>query len=790
MRKAGVLLLAVVLATAIGLQVRRLAAVHGYVDSPPVEVPLPRVVGTWSAPPTPLGAKLVVEVTDRGSAVRGATVRATPEGQPTVSAVTDAAGLATFDLPSGAVQVSAEAQGAIANRAVLLSPLLDPARVSLPLEVRGRVDVNVTDVDTQRPVEGALVEVHVSPTAPRQVIASLRTDAEGHATLSGLIPNEYLLSVSRDGYVSSRNAFVQTGTVHAVALLPHRPFDGRVLLPDGGPAPGATVTTVVSWEEPTSTTTRADGTFTLPYTVSSWGELCAQWGDLAGSGRMENAADGGLVLAPIAHLEGHVLRDEDDAPLEGVKVRAVEGTLESTATTDADGHFVLRGLCRPEPYATFERAGRVEEGELLSAEQPTTIHLSAPSAVRGVVVDDRGHGVAGAHVKLREPDRDTLTDGDGRFGFEQVKREVNLSAEEGERGGSTSLFVEAGQLVEVTLSVGPVRVKIPIEVLLDGKPAEGVWHIAASRIDGRPFEAKTIWHARGRVSDVIYATAIALPEGSFKVTATNEEGHGETELRVKLGEEPPTPIRLHVTENPRPPPKPTRPLKVRVLDAREQPVEGANVHCVANDWGFTRTGADGRGVCAMTGELPIDVKTRVGGATAHVVPSDWETEVLLRLKDAMTVRGQVVGDAGPSFSIEVNSVEELESFPFTTPQFALEDRPAVRTILCVFSSGARQGCAVVLPKESGEVQALIPVGPPGAARFTVADARGQPVAQPVLYVDRFSVRPTVDAGVVVLPLVPGQHVLIVNVAGGPERYETLLTIEPGQTRDLGRLELR
>ena len=752
------------------------------------------MLGAWSAPAAPRKSALIVVVTEQGKPVAGAEVLLVREDHPDDRASSDALGQARFHLEPGVVRVSATAHGATVNRVVTLSPLLGDARVELTFGPSGRIGVTVTDAKTRQPLAGALVELHHSANEPRQVLAAIKTDAAGLASIAGLTSNRYLLSVSREGYVSERCMFIETGTELPLELSAYEPASGVVLLPNRAPAPAALVSTIpLSWEQSATATTASDGTFTLPFTSRLAG-LCARLGDLAGGGRLDEALDGGIVLAPALRFEGRVVRAEDDSPLEGVRVHHIEGALEVETFTAADGRFSLPGLCHPEPYATFERAGFVGEGELLSLDEPPIVRLSSPAAVRGIVVDDEGRPVSDAVVTLRDPEQVTTTDAEGRFGFERVKREVDLSVLEGHRGGFTQTTVEAGQLVEVTISIGPVLMKVPLEVLENGALADGVWSITAKRMGGRPFEEKLRWRQEYKMSDQRFPTAIDLPEGSFKVTARNEgaaggvAGGGETEFRVTTAQ-PHRPLRIHVVEDPPPPPEPTRPLRVLVLDALGSPAPDAGLTCIASKWGTGVTGSDGRGACAMPedSELPGEVKTRVGGKVASGKPTDWNAEVVLRLSGGMTIRGHVIGDAGTRASINWDSKEGQESFPFTPPDFLLEDRLSVRSILCVWGGGA-QGCTVV-PAAEGEVEAIIPVGPSGAVSFTVADARGQPVDQPILYVDRHSVPPPVDAGVVTLWLPPGQHLLIINVPG-PERYETIVTVESGQVRALGRIELR
>ena len=755
---------------------------------PPLPVAAPRVVKDW-VPAPGLEVELVVSVTEQGRAVNGAEVRANGKG-----ALTDQNGLATFRLPPGPVQLSASALGARVIGATTLSPLLGSVRFEFSLDERGAIEVTVTDATTQLPLPGALVELQFACVEPARVLATAQSDAQGKVKIEGLSPAEYRFAVSHPGYARQFDRWVSIGRPQAIQLQPRVPLSGRVLLADGKPAAGATVISLpYTAEETASAITAADGTFTLPF-ANRDNELCAQLGALVGSGSIELATTTGLVVAEASSFEGTVV-DEDGAPLEGVQVRSEDGVLEVVAFTGRDGRFTISGLCSPTIlFATFSREGFVSQAAQFvddeEDQEPLQVVLTRPRAVRGVVVDDENQPVPGALVSLLNPSRTTVADARGQFGFDGVTGEVSLTATEAQRRGSVQTTIERGRLVEVTISVGPQLHDVPVEVVMDGKPAAGLWDLHARRLDGRAWETTSKWYASGRVLRHSYPTSLLLPVGSFKVTAKEEFAHGEAELRV-TGTSPQAPLRIYGIADPLPPPEPTRPLRVRVLDANGSPVGDAGVECSG---GYsTRTDSSGAGAIAVpeTAALPTLVWARAGGRKAEAHPEDWNKEVLLQLNRSMNVRGNVVGELRESAILSVNSKEAQQSVPFSPPHFELPDLPAVRTILCVSSENSERGCAIVTdPIEGGELEVAIPIGPPAQLTFSVSDARGQSVAEPVLYVDRHTARPPIDGGVVTLGLSPGQHLLIVNVNGGPERYETILTVEAGKAQHLGRIELK
>ena len=263
------------------------------VSLPPISLAAPRVIGAWT-PSGPLEVELVVSVTERGQPVGAAEVLVSGKE----SVLTDPGGLVTLKLPPGAVQISATAHGITTRSTATISPLIGSTRIELSLDARGVIEVSVIDEKTKRPLQGALVELHLSSEDPRHVIAALKTDLQGKAKIEGLVPMDYLLSVTRAGYRNESCLFAKVGETPAIELVPHEARSGRVLLPNGKPAAGATVVSMQSgWEASSTATTAADGTFTLPF-MSRDGELCAQLGELVVGASIDVASTTGMVILP------------------------------------------------------------------------------------------------------------------------------------------------------------------------------------------------------------------------------------------------------------------------------------------------------------------------------------------------------------------------------------------------------------------------------------------------------------------------------------------------------------
>ena len=97
------------------------------------------------------------------------------------------------------------------------------------------------------------------------------------------------------------------------------------------------------------------------------------------------------------------------------------------------------------------------------------------------------------------------------------------------------------------------------------------------------------------------------------------------------------------------------------------------------------------------------------------------------------------------------------------------------------------GCAVA--ENTDDV--VITVGAPGALELAVLDEKGEPLLEPILYVDRERRRAVPGpGGVVHLELAPGNHILVVNVDGRRARAEIPFTIKSGEVTKLGTIQLQ
>lgn len=412
----------------------------------------PARVVAWSPPVAGSSLKLRVSVTEGGKPVAGATVTASDK-----TGISDGAGQAVLEVVPGAVSLSARWEGRVVHRGLVISSLLGDQHVTLAFEDGEVSELKVLDSKTGQPIASARVELQMrSELEQRPAAVVFTSDGAGHVTLSGFKLDEFELTASHPGYVT---AFAYLNERGLEALLqPHRPFTGRVLLPDGKPAAGASVTTSAAGAE-TATTSR-DGTFSL---LHAGDDLCVRLGELEASGSVDAAEEEGLVLAKVPAFAGQVFSSVGDQPLEGVRVRTSFGSFEAVTVTDREGNFLIPGLCLDDSHwATFELVGYLTESAPLERGEKNVIRLSGHGALRGIVIDEQGAGVEGAVVTARDTivvasEEVTKTDADGRFSFERVKRELEVSAVLGTRSISQDVIVAAGQLVEMTLPISGER---------------------------------------------------------------------------------------------------------------------------------------------------------------------------------------------------------------------------------------------------------------------------------------------------------------------------------------------
>lgn len=231
--------------------------------------------------------------------------------------------------------------------------------------------------------------------------------------------------------------------------------------------------------------------------------------------------------------------------------------------------------------------------------------------------------------------------------------------------------------------------------------------------------------------------------------------------------------------------KPFRDVSVIVVWPDGGPAAGATVRC---DEASTTTDARGTALCRNMAGM-VDVAAGKDGFGGEMWAADVsETAGVILNRPAMQLEVDITGIPGHT-SIAVNSSEiRRDFFMRDGGHYSLPAIPAFRTIICTRDEPVG-ACAIVIPDGgTAPIHVLLDAKAGGEVEFS-ATLRGKPLPSPIAYIDRVESRPAA-ATKHVFPLQPGRHVLILNVDRGPERYETLFTVEPGKRTDLGELELK
>lgn len=567
-----------------------------------------------------------------------------------------------------------------------------------------------------------------------------------------------------------------------VVLEPLPPWRGRVLTSSGAPAPGARV--LGADEDDAETVSEADGSFVL---ALPWeGLVLASRGDELA---IASAIDGEpleLRLGVPEQRTGVVL-GRDERPLPGVTVTANVRALSWTQTTGDDGVFHMPKLDGLEPRLRFEKPGYEPE----RCEFREEVVLSRPSRLEGTLVDQRGRPLPGVEVAIGTmvasyfmSDETTTTDDVGHFAFDALTAaEVMLQATpdeaipEDERARLTVTLPE-GVTTRVTLAMPPKRDEVTVEYR----------SIADVEVEDCQTLAAPVPPA-GWSSSTNDDATLLLTRGRFHFEVRCDDGRTADEIR-EVDPRDEAPLRFVVRQpdggvpfrDELPPDK----VRVRVVTASGEAVAGATIEC-----GYrarAETDGEGRAICEVREDdaaWPLVVRAMKGDVSG-MVRTAGKDEAVIVLRPLVTLRGRVEGPlpAG-NWSVVVRSTAETTEVPLVGTSFALEDRPAIRTFVCI-EDQTTLGCAL---SEAGE-PVVIRVGPPGKVTFSAIDAAGAPITELIIYVDRVG-RSGVTAsdGVVQLELPPGEHVLVLNVADSRARVEVRLTVKPGEVTALGALKL-
>jgi Carboxypeptidase regulatory-like domain len=415
-------------------------------------------------------------IDERDQPVGSALVRVMPDE---LTATTEADGSFAFDeLPLGFHDLTAVG-GDLAVDDVSIRVVADSEPVILRAMRGATVIVHVSD--QRGPLAGASVK-HAGITAT--------TDASGTARVRGVAPGFAGVDVSAPRHVDRRLLYDlgvdPGGTLEAsVELADGAPIDGSVLGPDGAPAADVAVE-IGPVDEPGAVAAKTDasGHWHVDAVAAGAYKLQARNDAIGESAPLELALDGatakrGIVLKLDAgrSVEGSVV-DGAGAPIAGAQVVANSVSMHDVhTTTDARGHFALRGL-RDEPCTVY--AQRDELATAVNDDCATPLRLVArPSSIAGIVVDSHGAALADAIVRASSEEQINLfvpnvrSDSRGGFDFGGVppgKYRIDATRAGIAAGWTRAQHVDAGahdlriELAERGAIVG--------RVTADGAPAE------------------------------------------------------------------------------------------------------------------------------------------------------------------------------------------------------------------------------------------------------------------------------------------------------------------------------
>ncbi|MGE3352593.1 MAG: sigma-70 family RNA polymerase sigma factor [Planctomycetota bacterium] len=364
---------------------------------------------------------------------------------------------------------------------------------------------------------------------------------------------------------------------------------GRVVDADGAPVAGATVIRSDYFNHSSAHAvgvTADDGTFAIDVGDSNY-VGARKHGHAPGDYvHLElNAGDVGAVELQLRGAGGGVrgrVCDAAGAPIEGAILElgpdsgrvlgpGTDGLHRVVApgpvvTTDADGRFTATGLAAgPNPVVARAADHGVFRGSVDVPPGGTAelaIELPAGATVRGRVVDERGHPVAGATVSEgRYGELDSAwvrTDADGRFALDSLSPGSHqLQAAHQEIGTCAASFdLAAGEVREWTaaLEAGPtIRGHVVDET---GRPLEGItvqvkshdamqplWRTAVTGADGR-------FALRGLRQEPFALTA--MPKGVWTFASTTLDpvlpGGDDVEVVVRREDRPTAFLRGRVTD--------------------------------------------------------------------------------------------------------------------------------------------------------------------------------------------------------------------------------------------------
>ncbi len=316
----------------------------------------------------PVGAIFGVVKNGEGQPVSGATVRIT--AGPTIAEIgTDAEGRYTLaPLVPGLYSLRVTADGYRAAEAGGIRVEAGQER-RVDFTVRrgeeprfGTVSGTVTDAD-RRPIAGATVTVIAGPT-----IRSSVTDGEGRYRLEELLPGNYALRASKDGYLpQTRETPVVAGQNRSVSFLLRTEGSqfgrivGRVTNGSGAAVPGATV----AIQEGRSTLTNEEGRYELNELEPGGHTLTASKAGFRSSTAAATVIAGrvterNFVLRAEEPTRGRIfgrIRNPQGAGIAEARATIIAGPVLKSAFANGEGDYALEELTAGSYRIRFSREG-------------------------------------------------------------------------------------------------------------------------------------------------------------------------------------------------------------------------------------------------------------------------------------------------------------------------------------------------------------------------------------------------------------------------------------------------
>ena len=431
------------------------------------------------------------------------------------------------DVPGTAtarVRIDADGYGSIEEQVIVGGELHHDFVLAPEAVLVGRVTAN------DRPVAGALVTAIDRSGRGRWAAGSWsESDPEGHFRIAGLAPGKFELSATAD-HLGTSAPIVAVAWPAATSRDIHVPLaelaqiHGRVVM-DGAPVAGVTVSITRSSR---SSVSQPDGSFVLDHVPYGVVALVARSYDVTSPASISvatrNVSGVELDVAMRSMLHGHVTRNGHPVPA----ARLMCGTgqlMQHPATADADGAFVVDGLTAGLVICTAwdprDRAFAAPAPFQLAAAEDRNLDLEIDSAgeVKGNVVDEAGHPVGGAYVRIEVANEgndmcEAISDVRGAFDCAMLgggEYDVTIAPSPSSRQGFAPVVGDHFQTIQVpnvgivsgvTLAVKNERVTIRGIVVDDAGAALGDVQIDAI--------------GRGR-SAMGFAFALSSPDGHFEI---------------------------------------------------------------------------------------------------------------------------------------------------------------------------------------------------------------------------------------------------------------------------------